>query len=77
MSIQNFLFYILLLYSQEIQYYSNEFYTCINPDKKVKSPSECYSMKINGTDGYECCSMKITFNNISSYNCFAIPYAIP
>ena len=72
MSIKIFILNILLFFSQEIQQNSNEFYDCVNPDKNVKSSSECTSIKINESEGYECCSMKITFNNISSYNCFAL-----
>ena len=63
---------VLLLYVNGLFENSDEFYECLNPDKIVKSPSECTSIKINETEGYKCCSMKITYNGNSSYNCFAI-----
>ena len=65
--------FILLLYGLNgLIEKSDEFYECLNPDKIVKSASECTSIEINETEGYKCCSMKITYNKNSSYNCFAI-----
>jgi len=51
---------------------SEEFYNCINPYKKVNSPSECTSIQIPDSEGYKCCSMKIVFKGNYSYNCFAL-----
>ena len=67
-----FFFVLLLLYVNGLLDNSDEFYECLNPDKIVVSPSECTSIEINETEGYKCCSMKITYEGNSSYNCFPI-----
>ena len=64
--------YFLLLNVKGIQENSDEFYDCINPDKTINSPSECTSIKIPDSDGYKCCSMKISFNDNNTYSCFTL-----
>ena len=68
----NFLLYLSLLYIKGFQEYSDEFYECINPDKKVNSPFICTSIKIPEAEGYKCCSMKISYDGNNSYNCFVL-----
>jgi len=72
LKIVSLLYLSLLLSVQGIKEYSEEFYECINPDKEVKSESECSSIKIPDVDGYKCCSMKIVFNETNSFSCFAL-----
>ena len=67
-----FLLYLTLLYVQGFQEYSAQFYECINPNKITNSPSQCTSIKIPETEGYKCCSMKISYDGHNSYNCFVL-----
>ena len=67
-----FLLYLTLLCVKGLQEYSDEFYECINPNKKTRSHSECTSKKIPETDGYKCCSMKISYEGNNSYSCFVL-----
>lgn len=64
---------ILILSNMKIfQGKSEEYYECLNTQKTIKSSSECTNIKIPDSDEYKCCSMKITFNNESSFNCFPL-----
>jgi len=56
----------------EINSESGEYYDCLNPYKNVSSPSDCLSIVIPDSDGYKCCSMKISYQNKTSYNCFPL-----
>ena len=51
---------------------SEEFDACINPDKTVYSSSQCTNIKIPDSEGYQCCAMKITFNQDSTFSCLAL-----
>ena len=61
--------FLLFLIMKNIQGKSEEFKECINPDKNVYSVSDCTRIKIPDSEGYKCCSMKIIFNQESSYSC--------
>lgn len=65
-----FIFSFLLL--MKIKGESGEYYDCLNPYKNVSSPSDCLSITIPDSDGYKCCSMKISYQNRTSYNCFPL-----
>ena len=67
-----FLFYLLILFVKGLKERSNEFYDCIDPEKTVTSSSRCTNIKIPESEGYKCCSMKISFNGNISYSCFAL-----
>ena len=68
----NFIFIFFFFLVKEMKGESSEYYDCLNPYKKVLSPSECLSIVIPDSDGYKCCSMKISYQNNTSYNCFPI-----
>ena len=67
-----FLLFLSLLYVGGLKEYSEEFYECINPNLIANSHSECTSIKIPETEGYKCCSMKISYDGNNTYNCFAL-----
>ena len=67
-----FIYILILLHIKNIKGRSEEFYKCINLEKTVSDSSICTNIKIPDSEGYKCCSMKIIFNNNSSYNCFAL-----
>lgn len=67
-----FLIICLILYSNELQGDSQEYYNCINPTKKINNSSQCTSIVIPDSDGCKCCAMKISINGNTSYNCFAL-----
>jgi hypothetical protein len=64
------LFFLLLL--KEIKGKSEEYYDCMYPEKTVQSPSHCTSIIIPYSDGYKCCSMKITYEGNMTYNCLPL-----
>ena len=66
------IFSLILLLLKKLKGKSQEYYLCLALNKSVRSTSMCASLKIPESDGYKCCGMKITINNTSSYNCFAI-----
>lgn len=67
------IFYLVtLFFVVELKERSEELDECINLEKTVVSPSDCLNIKIPSSEGYKCCSMKITYNNESSYNCLAL-----
>ena len=51
---------------------SEEFDECINTDKTIYSSSQCTNIKIPDSEGYQCCAMKITFNQDSTFSCLAL-----
>ena len=63
---------IILIRFVELKERSKEFNECINIERTVNSPSDCLNIKIPSSEGYLCCSMKITYNSDSSYSCLAI-----
>ena len=65
-------FFILVIFIKQIQGFSEEFYECIDPDRKINSPSDCTSIQIPEKEGFKCCSTKIIDENKSSYNCFTL-----
>ena len=70
----NILIICLIFFSEikNIEGRSEEFKECIDPTKTVYSVSDCINIKIPDSDGYNCCAMKITFNQDSTYNCLAL-----
>ena len=67
-----FIYFLFLFQIKKLKGRSDEFNECINLSKTITDPSDCLSIKIPDNDGYKCCSMKITYNNNSSYSCFAL-----
>ena len=65
-------FFILVIFIKQIQGFSEAFYECIDPDRKINSPSDCTSVQIPEEEGFKCCSTKITDENKSTYNCFTL-----
>ncbi len=63
---------LIFLLVKNIKGKSEEFKECVNPDKTVYSISDCTKIKIPDSEGYKCCSMKISFNQDSSYSCIAL-----
>ena len=68
----NFIFLFFLIIIKEIKGKSEEYYNCINPEKTVNSYSDCASIVIPNSDGYKCCSMKISYNDTTTYNCLPL-----
>ena len=67
-----FIYFLFLFQIKKLKGRSDEFNECINLSKTITDPSNCLNIKIPDDDGYKCCSMKITYNNNSSYSCFAL-----
>ena len=67
-----FIYFLILLQIKNIKGRSEEFNECINLERTIIAPSDCTDIKIPDSDGYKCCSMKITYNKDSSYSCFAL-----
>ena len=63
---------LILLCAKQLQGISEEYFECLDPEKTVNSHSDCTSIIIPDSDGYKCCSMKISYEKESSYNCFPI-----
>ena len=67
------IFYLLTLIRViQLKERSEELDECINLERTVISPSDCLNINIPSSEGYKCCSMKITYNNESSYSCLAL-----
>ena len=66
------MFSLILSQMQKIEGRSEEFNQCVNLENPVVSSSDCTNIKIPEYEGYKCCSMKITFNNESTYSCLTI-----
>ena len=66
------IYFMLILQIKNIFGRSEAFNECVDPDKVVHSVSDCINIKIPDYEGYKCCSMKITFNKDSNYNCLAL-----
>ena len=67
-----FIFFLILLYIKEFQEFSEEYYECLDPDKTINSHSDCISINIPESDGYKCCSTKVSYETKSSYNCIPV-----
>ena len=65
-------YFLFLLQIKNLRGRSEEFEKCINLEKTVISSSNCTDIKIPDSEGYKCCSMKITYNTDSSYSCLAL-----
>ena len=65
-------FFILLISIKKLQGFSEEFYDCIDPDRIIRYPSDCTSIRIPDEEGFKCCSMKIMDENNSTYSCFTL-----
>lgn len=68
----NLIFICIILLAKEIKGISKEYYECFTPNKTISSPSDCTSIIIPESDGYKCCSMKISYENNMGYNCFPL-----
>ena len=66
------IYFLFLLQIKKLKGRSDEFNECISLTKTITNPLNCLDIKIPDYDGYKCCSMKITYNNNSSYSCFAL-----
>ena len=66
------IYFVLILQIKIVVGRSEEFNECVDPDKTVYSISDCTNIKIPDSEGYNCCAMKITFNQDSSYSCLAL-----
>ena len=68
-----FLLYLTLLYVRGLQeLIMNFIMKVLIHIKKTNSPSQYTSIKIPETEGYKCCSMKISYDGHNSYNCFVL-----
>ena len=67
----NFIFLIFIIIKETIGK-SEEYYNCMDPDKTINSPSDCFSFDIPDSEGYKCCSMKILFEGKIAYSCFPL-----
>lgn len=65
-------FLVVLLCGNEIHTFSEEYYECLNPDKTVYSHYDCTLIKIPDSEGYKCCSTKLSYEQKTSYNCFPL-----
>ena len=63
---------LILTYIRYIKSKSEEYYECLNPYKAISSPDECISINIPESEGYKCCSMSITYDSETSYNCIVL-----
>jgi hypothetical protein len=68
----NLIFIYIILLAKEIKGKSQEYYKCFHSFKEITSPSNCTSIIIPESDGYKCCSMKISYENNIGYNCFPL-----
>ena len=66
------IYFLILLRLENIESRSEEFGSCLDIERAINSSLDCTNIKIPDSEGYKCCSMKITFNQESSYNCFAL-----
>ena len=70
--IASIIYFLILLGIENIEGRSEEFEICVDSERAINSSLDCTNIKIPDSEGYKCCSMKITFNKESSYNCFAL-----
>ena len=69
----NLIFIYIILLAKEIRGKSQEYYQCsLLSKEEITSPSNCTSIIIPESDGYKCCSMKISYENYTGYNCFPL-----
>ena len=67
-----FIYFLIVFIIKEIHGKSEEYYKCINPDKTVNSANTCTNINIPYSDGYKCCSMKVKYESVTSYNCIVL-----
>jgi len=70
--IASIIYFLILLGIENIEGRSEEFEVCVDSERIINSSLDCTNIKIADSEGYKCCSMKISFNQESSYNCFAL-----
>ena len=70
--IASIIYFLILLGIENIEGRSEEFEICVDSERAINSSLDCTNIKIPDSEGYKCCSMKITFNQKSSYICFAL-----
>ena len=66
------IYFIFFLQIKNIGGRSEEFNECVDLNKTVYSISDCTNIEIPDSEGYNCCAMKITFNQDTSYSCLAL-----
>ena len=66
------IYLIFFLELKNIEGRSEEFNKCVDLTNTVFSASDCTNIKIPDSEGYNCCAMKITFNQDSTYSCLAL-----
>ena len=66
------IYLVFILEIKNIVGRSDEFNNCVNADRTISSISDCTNIKIPDSEGYKCCSMKVTFNKESTYSCLAL-----
>ena len=67
-----FIYFLIVFIIKEIHGKSEEYYKCLNPDKTVNSANTCTNINIPYSDGYKCCSMKVKYESVTSYNCIVL-----
>lgn len=67
-----FIYFLIAFIIKEIHGKSEEYYKCLNPDKTVNSANTCTNINIPYSDGYKCCSMKVKYESVTSYNCIVL-----
>ena len=67
-----FISFIISLFFNNIHSKSEDYYFCLDPEKKINSDDICQLLNIPASDGYKCCTMAIKYGKETSYNCIAI-----
>ena len=70
--VSSIIYFLIILQIENIESRSEEFDICVDLERNINSSLDCTNIKIPDLEEYKCCSMKITFNQESSYNCFAL-----
>jgi len=66
------LYFIFLLQLKKFKGKSSQYNECIDLTKNINDSASCLNIILPESDGYTCCSMKITYNFNAKYNCFAL-----
>ena len=73
MKMKELMIYLIILFKIiNIEGRSEEFNKCVNPEKTIFYASDCTKIQIPDSEGFNCCAMKITFNQESTYSCLAL-----
>ena len=70
--VSSIIYFLIILQIENIESRIEEFNICVDLERNINSSLECTNIKIPDLEEYKCCSMKIIFNQESSYNCFAL-----